>query len=276
MPEITPACPYCSRPTVRVTGATLFPHKAEIQSRQFVRCHPCDAHVACHEKTGEPMGTPANRDTRRARADLHQFFLDPLWQTAIKSGGYTKRDMRFGVDQILRTARTRVYIWLGVQMGMNRIPHVAEFSIEDCHKAAAILKDADYGIIRHLEQSRAKRAQRIRSLLRPIIPHASAEEFAAIARENEPRHPILNPATARGAFRLNVLPHRTPHNCLCIAHGASRASVLAACRLIERSQAIIEIRLDQQTTSDILWKNEALAATETTAASSDKQSLQVA
>jgi len=260
MPDATPACPYCGNPTIRVTGETLFPSKPDIRSRRFVRCDPCDAHVACHEKTGEPMGTPANRATRQARAYLHKTYLDPLWQTAIRSGGYTKRDLRYGIDKIVRTARNRVYIWLGVQMGMTRTPHVGEFSIEECHRAAHILKDADYATIRRLEQTRAKRAQRVRSMLRAIIPHASEDEFAAIARENEPRHPILNPATERGPFRLTVLPRRASRYGLCIAHSLTRDGALAACRLIEKSDEIEEIRLEHAETVEVLWRNETLPA----------------
>ena len=276
MPETTPPCPYCGRQTVRVTGATLFPHRPDIMQRQFVRCAPCDAHVACHDKTGEPMGVPADHRTRQARANLHKYYRDPIWQNAKQSGGYTEREKRYGVDKIIRTARNRVYVWLGVQMGLTQIPHVGEFSIEDCNKAKAILEKADYAEIRRIEQSRAKRAQRVRSMLREIIPHASPEQFAKIARENAPRHPILNPATDRGPYRLNVLAHRSPTNFLCIAHGETAEAVLEACRLIERSDAIIEIRLDHETKAEIIWKNEVLSPAVPVARASGQQPSQVA
>ena len=80
-------CPYCLAPAKLVTGAIIYPHRADLATLMFWACQACDAYVGCHKTTTTPLGRLANAALRRAKSNAHRVF-DPLW----KSGEISRRD----------------------------------------------------------------------------------------------------------------------------------------------------------------------------------------
>lgn len=104
-----------------VHGSEIYPHRPDLSGLLFYACKPCEAWVGTHMKTGEPLGTLANKQTRNARMRAHQWF-DPIW----KKGHAKRRD---------------AYIWLAGQLG---IPfddtHIGSFDIETCDRVVNAVK----------------------------------------------------------------------------------------------------------------------------------------
>lgn len=75
----------------------------------------CKGSVSAHQKTGEPMGTPAKQDVKDARKRAHRAF-DELWTSG-------------------RMSRKKAYQWLQKVMKMTkRECHIAAFGIEQCDR----------------------------------------------------------------------------------------------------------------------------------------------
>jgi len=105
---IAPICGEgCQPGTVSlVTGMEVYPHRGDLADRWYWRC-TCSAYCGTHPNL-TAVGTPAGRETRRAREAAHAAF-DPLWRRRMEISGLTKQ-----------TARGRGYKWLAAQLGIDR------------------------------------------------------------------------------------------------------------------------------------------------------------
>lgn len=87
----------------------------------------CTKYPACrgshgaHQEDGRPLGIPASKGTKTARADVHEAF-DTLW----KSG---------------EMSRIRAYKWLGEAMGLSKEEvHIGRFTKEQCVRAISLIR----------------------------------------------------------------------------------------------------------------------------------------
>jgi ssDNA-binding Zn-finger/Zn-ribbon topoisomerase 1 len=80
----------------------------------------CNVSVGAHQKTGKPLGTPADTGTKEWRIKAHKEF-DRLW----KDGGMS---------------RSEAYLWLTRQMKLGREAHIAEMDITQCRKVIGLVK----------------------------------------------------------------------------------------------------------------------------------------
>jgi len=95
------------------------------------------------------MGKPV---VFRLRAEVHAY-LDPIWQQAAYTGGYTPKEVREFTGPkayyFEQSARCRVYAWLAEQMGMTRDEcHASLFTARQCRRAIAILSGVTFADIR--------------------------------------------------------------------------------------------------------------------------------
>jgi hypothetical protein len=117
--KIKPCCGECgSRDNVDIAPATIvYPNRADLWAhedggeRWFWLCSSCWAYVGVHRASLKPLGSPAGKETRLARADAHAAF-DPLWR---------KRMALSGISQT--KARNRGYKWLAEQLGIENPKH---------------------------------------------------------------------------------------------------------------------------------------------------------
>lgn len=150
-----PVCPHCQVPAVLVTGAAIYPHRADLHTKQFWRCERCGAYVGCHPKTSKPLGVPANAELRRARQLLHDRALDPLWQRAELH--YNRPEDARAIAIIRNSARKRVYAYLSWRLGLDpEDTHTAMFDLETCRRAWTALARTDYPAIRDWYKTREK------------------------------------------------------------------------------------------------------------------------
>lgn len=110
MVEVPCRCGECGKDAVMVDGTAIYPHRPDLAEKRFYLC-TCGAYVGTHPGTCEPLGTPANAMTRRARSNAHAHF-DALY----KEVGRRKNEGG--------SARKRGYRWLAERMGMT---------VEECH-----------------------------------------------------------------------------------------------------------------------------------------------
>ncbi len=110
-------CPACKIAMPLITTA---------YGKQYV-CSTCDMTHGAHQHTGEPLGIPADKETRMARMAAHNAF-DPLW----KSG---------------RMKRREAYAWLAGELG---IPiekcHIGSFDLETCDRVSKLSLKRMYGV----------------------------------------------------------------------------------------------------------------------------------
>lgn len=119
-----PICPYCRSKAVLIKGMDLFPKRKDLQNNWFWVCQPCDARVGTHSNSHfkKPLGTLANAELRRLRADTHRAF-DPFWR---------KGPMK-------RFDREHAYIWLSKRLEIDIDDcHIALFDSEQCRKVIEI------------------------------------------------------------------------------------------------------------------------------------------
>jgi hypothetical protein len=118
-------CPHCGNHAELVTGAVLYPHRADLAHLKFWRCAPCNAYVGCHRKGAVsdgvrsdgtlPLGKLANPQERTWRSRAHAAF-DPLWKSA-------------------RISRSDAYELLATGMGLDKKDcHIGSFTVEQCMK----------------------------------------------------------------------------------------------------------------------------------------------
>lgn len=110
--ERPPNCSEC--------GAVPAMHSG--RSGYFWRCSVgCDVQVGCHPGRTIPLGTMADRPTRRARERAHDTF-DRLWTTG-------------------RISRTEAYRLLSVSMGLpTKKTHFGMFTAGQCEEACAFAR----------------------------------------------------------------------------------------------------------------------------------------
>jgi len=96
-----------------------------LRDSRFGKFYGCSAFPKCkethgaHQGTGEPLGIPANKETRQARIQAHDAF-DKIWKS---------RQMK----------RQEAYHWLSGQLGIERKAcHIGMFNKEQCQKVIAI------------------------------------------------------------------------------------------------------------------------------------------
>lgn len=117
-------CPYCNQKTVYVDSS-------EVYSKSYgmiYLCRPCGAWVGVHKGTNKALGRLANKELREAKKFAHAFF-DPLW----------KRKMKQGLSK--SKARSRAYIWLADEMGLDvNKTHIGMFDVDQCKKVVDICR----------------------------------------------------------------------------------------------------------------------------------------
>lgn len=123
--EIPCGCGGTARP---VKGDKIYPHLPHLHGGTYFRCQ-CGAYVGTHRASGQPLGTPAGPETRKARNAAHAAF-DPLWKGPF---------VPFG-------RRADAYRWLAEKMGVPvQGCHVAMFSAEQCRAAVRIIQESEHG-----------------------------------------------------------------------------------------------------------------------------------
>jgi len=122
---MNPDCPYCGKPSQRVTGEIIYPHRRDLWSKKFYQCAPCRAYVGCHPKSDKPLGRLANAELRRAKMDAHRAF-DPIWKNKSKS-------------------RSEAYAWLARQLDIpGEECHIGMFDVDMCRRVVDICSP-DFG-----------------------------------------------------------------------------------------------------------------------------------
>lgn len=74
-----PFCPYCKQDAELVKGEKIYGPGYPYSKKPFWLCDGCEAYVGCHPGTQTPLGSPANKETRKARNAAHAAF-DPIWK----------------------------------------------------------------------------------------------------------------------------------------------------------------------------------------------------
>lgn len=137
--KIAPPCGCCEDGgSVDIAqGQAIYPSRPDLWShpdgteRWWWLCSSCRGYVGCHKDTLKPLGTPADKATRRAREAAHAVF-DPLWQKRQRLSGLTRS-----------VARGRGYKWLADQLGIDRKRcHIGEMNAEMAMQVVAICKKA--------------------------------------------------------------------------------------------------------------------------------------
>jgi ssDNA-binding Zn-finger/Zn-ribbon topoisomerase 1 len=97
-----------------------------------VRYPQCTGAHGIHQATGEPLGIPANQETRKMRIAAHEAF-DKLWKSTLWKGILKK---------VEGNRRKQVYEWLRKQMGLTENEcHIGNFNIEQCKEVIRICKN---------------------------------------------------------------------------------------------------------------------------------------
>jgi len=75
----------------------------------------CDAAHGAHKNSGEPLGIPADKETKKARMRAHEKF-DLLWKRG-------------------HTTRSNAYVWMQKAMGLSAEEvHIGRFDEEQCEQ----------------------------------------------------------------------------------------------------------------------------------------------
>lgn len=137
--KIAPPCGCCpdGGDVDIAQGPMIYPNRPDLwahgdgSERWWWLCSKCWGYVGCHKDTLKPLGTPADKDTRKAREAAHAAF-DPLWQKRQRLSGLTRN-----------VARGRGYKWLADQLGIERKRcHIGEMNAETARRVVAICKGA--------------------------------------------------------------------------------------------------------------------------------------
>lgn len=125
MIDLRPKCNYCGARARLARGSELYPAQLAFADKLFWRCDACDAHVGCHGRSCNPMGSLANAPLRLARRRAHAEF-DVVW----KSG---------------RKSRADAYAWLAKKLGMAESEcHIGRFDIEQCQRVVQLMRADDF------------------------------------------------------------------------------------------------------------------------------------
>lgn len=122
MEGLAPICPYCKKFSQKVTGERIYPQRADLFSKTFYLCAPCNAYVGCHDGTAQPLGRLADAKLRKAKLMAHDAF-DPWWKSK-------------------KMKRGEAYRWLAQQLGIDGSDcHIGMFDLETCQKVIDICKN---------------------------------------------------------------------------------------------------------------------------------------
>lgn len=114
----------CGKPSTLTDGTDIYPGLPHLAQKAMWKC-PCgSSYVGCHPGTIKPLGTPADKETRRAREAAHAAF-DPIWR-----------------DKSLR--RTEAYRRLAAKLGISVDEcHIGLFDIATCLKVQSLVMSGD-------------------------------------------------------------------------------------------------------------------------------------
>lgn len=128
---MTVLCDYCGLPAKLVTGSAVYPHRADLASKNFYQCEPCKAWVGVHPGTITPLGRLANAELRGMKQAAHAAF-DPLWEGKIRRDKCSKS-----------AARRAAYAWLSEQTGIPpEETHIAMMDVARCRKVIEVCREA--------------------------------------------------------------------------------------------------------------------------------------
>ena len=143
--ESGPLLCECGRRAELVTGQVIYPRRPDLYAKRFWRCEPCDAYVGCHPGSTRPLGNPAGPELRRARMRAHSA-LDPLWQHAEH---HYPNLLNRKIKAIRRIARSRVYRWISLRLGIPEEQcHIGQSDVATCEAIVQSLRGVDYPRIR--------------------------------------------------------------------------------------------------------------------------------
>lgn len=151
-------CQHCRVKCRERLGVEIYPNRPDLAAKVIWECPRCEARVGTHEEgklKGQPLGSAANAELRRARQLLHGK-IDPLWQNAYKEPEYegarnepNEAERRKKLAIIRNTARNRVYAFIAAGMGMAKDEcHVALMGLEQCRAVWRMLDGVEYPLIR--------------------------------------------------------------------------------------------------------------------------------
>ena len=125
---MTIICQYCTNHSRLTDGTEIYPHSPDLAEKKFYYCKPCDAITGCHKGTETPLGTLANKPTRKARTAAHAVF-DEVWKSKAMS-------------------RSDAYVWLASQLKLTAEQcHIGMFDSKTCWAAVEAVKQIDLSAI---------------------------------------------------------------------------------------------------------------------------------
>lgn len=137
--KIAPACGECQDggDVDIAQGQIIYPNRSDLWShpdgaeRWWWLCNQCGGYVGTHRDTLKPLGSPAGKETRRAREAAHAAF-DPLWQKRQRLSGLSRS-----------AARGRGYKWLAGQLGIPaKECHIGHMTAEMARRVVEICREA--------------------------------------------------------------------------------------------------------------------------------------
>lgn len=90
-------------------GAEIYPHRDDLASLPFWKCHDCGNHVGCHHKTAnrtKPLGCIPTPEIRNARSHLHAL-IDPVWKSGQMKRGQIYAHLSKSLGRQFHTADIR-------------------------------------------------------------------------------------------------------------------------------------------------------------------------
>jgi len=134
-------CDCCGSHNVHLQKRSLMGLPTQNKWDLVWHCGNCNALVGCHHGTDIPLGRLADRETRRARYELHRAF-DPLW----KKHGWR---------------REAAYAWLARTLNLSEAEaHIGLLDVDACRKAHLALLTVKTDLAprkRHWSQDKRKR-----------------------------------------------------------------------------------------------------------------------
>ena len=112
-------CPYCGNKAKLVKGTEIYCGFKNLADKWFWECLPCSAHVGCHGKTTNALGSLARIDLRQQRITAHHYF-DRIW-------GAQRRSRKVAYQMLCR------------ELDLPHTEcHIAMFDMETCTKVIAL------------------------------------------------------------------------------------------------------------------------------------------
>ena len=117
-----PICIECGSVARITTGREVYPGHPQFHEKRYWKCPKCaDAYCGCHPGSTMPLGGPAGRKTREARAFAHGAF-DTLWKSPSAE-----------------MSRSEAYQWLADEMGLPAAQcHIGMMTEQEAHRVAAL------------------------------------------------------------------------------------------------------------------------------------------